>query len=569
MHAYIISDLVRISMSIPCVFKPHYVYIRDEYKGRTRLAERMYVDGGIVNNFPIEIFDHPKYQPLWADPKQPQMFNRKTLGFSLCDPKKMDRFVTEYSASNQAVLKNGYELLGLVLGTIYDNELAHFNPANITRTIVIDNLNVATTDFSLSAEQKENLIISGRKAVQEFCAQHKELCRSNFKQELKIEVPELLEFLKLAHQDEAKARSLLSNSSLQQLLSPNMSSAESKTTLTSFYSSFRPQLAKKADIEQFLIPAPVTFLGNNSPILCLASLSAQQLAAGYADKSIRVWNLKNGSYKTLTGHTDKVRCLQALNETQLASGSFDSTIRIWDLVTGNCQFSLTGHSKAVRCLKFLGNDLLASGSFDTTIKIWNLNTRKCQSTLTGHSSGIFMPYAANVNCLELLSTNLLASGAKDCTIKIWDLTTNTCKATLSDHSSAVLCLQLSPSNQLISSSQDRTIKIWNFEDGICQRTINTDHKESINYIQLLPNNHLATGSGDTTLKIWDLTSGTCQFTLTGHSNYVNGLQLLNNDKLASCSDDASIKIWDLSNLKLREQEELVAVDEAAKSCKIM
>lgn len=63
---------------------------------------------------------------------------------------------------------------------------------------------------------------------------------------------------------------------------------------------------------------------------CLQVLSTDELASDSADKIVKVWDIKTGTWvRTLQGHTHRVSCLQVLHTGKLASGSGDKTIRFW------------------------------------------------------------------------------------------------------------------------------------------------------------------------------------------------------------------------------------------------
>ena len=66
-------------------------------------------------------------------------------------------------------------------------------------------------------------------------------------------------------------------------------------------------------------------------VTCVAFLGdGARLASGGTDKSIRLWNLQDGSAAgELTGHADRVTCLAALPDGRLLSGSGDGTVKIW------------------------------------------------------------------------------------------------------------------------------------------------------------------------------------------------------------------------------------------------
>ena len=77
--------------------------------------------------------------------------------------------------------------------------------------------------------------------------------------------------------------------------------------------------------------------------------------------------------QTLKGHTDLVNCLVVLPNGNLGSGSDDKTIKIWNINNGSVLKTFTGHSNWVTTLAVLANNIsLASGSADKTIRFWNL-----------------------------------------------------------------------------------------------------------------------------------------------------------------------------------------------------
>jgi WD40 repeat protein len=59
---------------------------------------------------------------------------------------------------------------------------------------------------------------------------------------------------------------------------------------------------------------------------------------------------------------------------RLASGSFDKTIKIWNVNDGSLLSTLIGHSDRVSSLALLADGNLASGSFDLSINVWNTRT---------------------------------------------------------------------------------------------------------------------------------------------------------------------------------------------------
>lgn len=98
------------------------------------------------------------------------------------------------------------------------------------------------------------------------------------------------------------------------------------------------------------------------------------LISGSRDKSIKLWNCKNGQcLATFIGHDNWVRGLSFHHSGKfLYSCSDDKTFRIWDLNTAKCLKKIhDAHTHFVTSIvsnsKYL---IVATGSVDTTLKIW-------------------------------------------------------------------------------------------------------------------------------------------------------------------------------------------------------
>lgn len=132
----IVAEAVRASMSIPVFFKAWRFSngVPDEH---------LYVDGGVVLNYPINAFDT-------------NGSNAETLGFYLTnlnntpydDQLHYDEMIT--------YVKN-------LFTTLLDAQDIDFktDPDELDRTVMIDNLGISATDFGLTEDQKTALYNSG------------------------------------------------------------------------------------------------------------------------------------------------------------------------------------------------------------------------------------------------------------------------------------------------------------------------------------------------------------------------------------------------------------------------
>lgn len=135
-----IADAVRISMSIPLFF------------ASCTFENDVFVDGGVLNNYPITLFDDPRYNSSL----QPGSPNPETLGFLLSK-----HVVQPYSITDlEQFVGNLFEtLLDVQDDALWNDE------DNLRRTVCIDNLGIQTTDFGITAEQREALIRQGHEAT--------------------------------------------------------------------------------------------------------------------------------------------------------------------------------------------------------------------------------------------------------------------------------------------------------------------------------------------------------------------------------------------------------------------
>ena len=118
------------------------------------------------------------------------------------------------------------------------------------------------------------------------------------------------------------------------------------------------------------------------------------LASGSGDATVNVYDISiigDGKLKySLNQHTDQIEALTYVGDGLLVSGSYDRTIKIWDLKNGGIlKFTIDasinnggigGHTNWVTVLSSLNSEKkmtktrsFASGSLDNTIKIWSID----------------------------------------------------------------------------------------------------------------------------------------------------------------------------------------------------
>ena len=174
-----IADAVRISMSIPLFFSA----VRNA-------RNDVYVDGGVLNNYPVKLFDREKYISPESRKKMaiktdyyekenkrflkkhpsssPYVYNTETLGFRLDSKQEIAAF--RYGAEPAHVkIDDFFDYVKSLVTTILESQgNTHLHGDDWQRTIYIDTLGVGTTDFDLSDTMKRKLEESGVKGAKDY-----------------------------------------------------------------------------------------------------------------------------------------------------------------------------------------------------------------------------------------------------------------------------------------------------------------------------------------------------------------------------------------------------------------
>ena len=172
-----VLDAVRISMSVPLFFAA----IRNA-------RGDVYVDGGLLNNYPIKLFDRQKYidderaakKTKYYDEenkkflkddykdRSPYAYNKQTLGFRLDAGREIAALrYGNVEVSNK--IDDFFDYTKALLKTVLNvQEAMHLHTDDWHRTIYIDTKGVGSTDFDLKDKQKSDLVKSGRDCTKKY-----------------------------------------------------------------------------------------------------------------------------------------------------------------------------------------------------------------------------------------------------------------------------------------------------------------------------------------------------------------------------------------------------------------
>jgi NTE family protein len=146
----LVADAVRASMSIPFFYEPVHLSGKD---GKGTATESLMVDGGMLSNFPIDVFDRTDGKPArWP-----------TFGVKLsARPGAVGtpKFNTE----------NTLDFAKAMIGTMtsFHDQMYIEDPAVLARTVFVDTLSVRATDFDIDEKTQDHLYENGRQAAKGF-----------------------------------------------------------------------------------------------------------------------------------------------------------------------------------------------------------------------------------------------------------------------------------------------------------------------------------------------------------------------------------------------------------------
>jgi NTE family protein len=170
-----LADAVRISMSIPLFFA-----------AKRSIRGDIYVDGGLLDNYPIKLFDREKYINGEGGveteyykkinkqiknlnrPVSRYLYNKQTLGFRL-DTKDEIALFRDHAEPATKKIDDFMDYSWALINTIIDaQQNAHLHSDDWARTVYIDTLGVSTTDFDLGDGKKQALLESGKSGTEKY-----------------------------------------------------------------------------------------------------------------------------------------------------------------------------------------------------------------------------------------------------------------------------------------------------------------------------------------------------------------------------------------------------------------
>jgi NTE family protein len=146
----VVAEAVRASMSIPLFFEAW------QFKNQNP-NNHIYVDGGVIYNYPITAFDGKK-DSVNVDSVNTDAVNTATLGLFLTDFTDKNKI-----EPNKLELGHILKYIKILFETIQNTQNIDFHndPEQRKRSVLIDNFGISATDFDITDDDKKKLSQSG------------------------------------------------------------------------------------------------------------------------------------------------------------------------------------------------------------------------------------------------------------------------------------------------------------------------------------------------------------------------------------------------------------------------
>ncbi len=307
------------------------------------------------------------------------------------------------------------------------------------------------------------------------------------------------------------------------------------------------------------------------------------LASAGHDRTVRLWDLANGTSRVLRGHRDFVLGLAFSPDGRwLASGTQDMLWR-WDVATGEgrafgerIMASDLVFSEDGRALAALGG-----GNEGVFVSLWDPQTGVTRHLKDPADKGTSLEYRDNYDRRIAISPDgaTVAGQTDQETLRLWDsktgrsrkianhrcfalssdgrlLATVSASQTVSVHVLAagqerrmagdagpLRSLAFSPDGQSIGAAgDDGLVRLWRVTTG--EQRILRGHSGKVDYVVFSRDSrNLASFGEDRTLRLWDVASGDVR-TLRGHRKPIRGVAFSpDGGTIASVSVDGTIRVW--------------------------
>ncbi len=278
--------------------------------------------------------------------------------------------------------------------------------------------------------------------------------------------------------------------------------------------------------------------GSGVRAVAFSPVNDNLLASAGENNTIKLWNLRRGTARTLKGHTDVVNSIAfSPNGRLLASVSHDRTIKLWN-VHNQQNIATLREGTLFGSVAFSPDGKLLATAGWMHVKLWDVGRRVVVATLLHDEQVQTVAFSADGEFLAVGDSSREGSG----TVKVWNIQEQQVIATLEDDLVFVRSVTFSSDDRYLASSHyNGEVKVWNVADWELLRTIPRAGDYDIAFS---PNGKMIAGTGNGSVNIWWAEDGTNVAQLTGPDGWQHPVDFSHDGtSLAVGAEDGIVRIW--------------------------
>ena len=278
------------------------------------------------------------------------------------------------------------------------------------------------------------------------------------------------------------------------------------------------------------------------------------VASAGGQNTIKLWDLRENTVKTLTGHKDKVNSVIFSPDGRLlVSASEDSTLKIWDV--SQWENLETREPITVRMpfpvpmIVFHPNGQLLATS-GRHAKLLDIRNQTEIATFQHDDWAWTIAFSSDG---RFLATD---DGAGT-TVKVWDIQRQQMIAILEGHTSDVNFVKFSPGGRtLVTSAWDGEVKLWSVSNW---ELLGTLYRNGTAAIDFSADGKTLASAGSEEITLWSVASGKKLATLRGHTGWIRSVAFSSDGTiLASGGEGGTVRIQNIStHLESQHQRNMV------------
>jgi WD40 repeat protein len=194
------------------------------------------------------------------------------------------------------------------------------------------------------------------------------------------------------------------------------------------------------------------------------------------------------------------------DDRQIAAGFTDGNIRLWNAATSAAERELMGHDGAITSLAFHPDgQALASGAQDGTVRIWSRTAAEPLATLPDHPGMTAATFRPDGRQLAVAPRD---GGG----IELWDPRTVERRHRLTGNAGLVTEIAYSPDGTLVAAAfktadQQGEVRVWTSDAGDLLATLGDIGRGAERVVFSPDGSRLLTTSGDATVAVWNPRTG--------------------------------------------------------------